>query len=68
MQSGLLQSYWDTQLKNMPRREVQANLKQAGFNFPTGSLSDQDLRKVYLGLLSRLDDEQIRSLIGERVR
>lgn len=53
----LLKDFWNKSLKTMPRKEVQKSLKEFGFTFALGSLSDDEMRKVLYGLLSQLGSQ-----------
>ncbi len=40
----------------MPKKEVQASLKEIGFPYPTGNLSKEQVRKLLYGFLAQLDE------------
>lgn len=40
----------------MPKKEVQAKLRNIGVNLPTGNLSEDETRKLLYGFLARLDE------------
>ncbi|WP_018133188.1 hypothetical protein [Effusibacillus pohliae] len=54
--SPILQRFWEQTLKTMPKKEVQASLKEIGFPYPTGNLSKEQVRKLLYGFLAQLDE------------
>ncbi|MFC4766660.1 hypothetical protein [Effusibacillus consociatus] len=59
----VLEQFWDQTLKTMPKKEVQAFLKEIGVNLPTANLSDDEVRKVLYGFLAQMDESLQESAI-----
>ncbi|GAX88972.1 hypothetical protein [Effusibacillus lacus] len=54
--SPKLREFWNKSLSTMPKKEVQAKLRNIGVNLPTGNLSEDETRKLLYGFLARLDE------------